>query len=138
MFREFFCAKSRATCAFAWFGLLIFVGHAVFKAFISVRLNSWYEDFYDVLQAPYEAETVDENRQEIYDKLIAFTALVAPVVVVHPIASYIGSRWRLSWRMALLTSYLTRFDTSRAAIEGKHRSLEPILRENTTLLMHGG
>lgn len=54
MLRQFFCAPFVLQRIWAWLGLFIFIGHQAFRAYISWRLNGWYESFYDMLQSSIE------------------------------------------------------------------------------------
>ena len=132
MFREFFCSASRKQRAVAWSGLLVFVGHAVFKAYLKAALNGWYGRFYDLLQEQVTASTtsttdttanmtlvaenerlhLQEKRSDITELLIEFCWIVAPSLVIHPVSKFIGSCWKFSWRVALVKSYLAHTDVN--------------------------
>ncbi len=125
MLVEFFCAGPRWRVASAWVGLLVFVGHAVFNAWLKWALNEWYADFYDALQdAATNATVAGEpahlaaKRREVAHLLVVFLELVAPAVVVHPLAKWIGSMWRFHWRMALVRAYLAHYDVAQPPVEG--------------------
>lgn len=124
MFREFFCSASRKQRAFAWFGLAIFIGHASFRAYLKSALNNFYGKFYDSMQEKVadlalgqnmtEAERLhlQEKRSEITDLLIEFCYIVMPSLVIHPVAKFIGSCWKFSWRISLVNSYLAHTDVN--------------------------
>ena len=129
MFREYFATGGRR--CFAWAGLLVFIGHQVFKAVVKYRLNTWYGHFYDLLQqsaGEFASGGFDEGdesdawraaqRAKVWAQLGDFAILVAPAVVVHPIAGYIRNRWVLAWRLALVHAYLGAWDTTVSPIEG--------------------
>ena len=114
MFREFFSAGG-GRC-FAWTGLLVFVGHQVFKAVLKYRINTWYGHFYDTLQqsaGEFASGGLDEDdgwravqRAKVWTQLGDFAIIVAPGVLVHPLAGYIRNRWVLAWRLALILSLI--------------------------------
>ena len=128
MLREYFLAGN-ARC-FAWSGLFVFVGHQVFKAVLKYRLNTWYGHFYDTLQqsaGEFASGGLDdddsdawraEQRAKIWAQLGNFAIIVAPGVLVHPLAGYIRNRWVLAWRLGLVHAYLTAWDTTITPIEG--------------------
>lgn len=124
MLREWFCHGSCRRRAWAWFGLLIFLGHNIFRAYIKVRLAEWYKLFYDSLQDTEwpSGETEDDHmaakREEVSDHLFNFALIVLPAVFVHPVARWISSQWLLGWRLTLIESYLSAYQTTRPAIEG--------------------
>lgn len=124
MFREFFCSASKQQCFFAWAGLLVFVGHSMFRAYLKAALNQFYGRFYDSMQervvdlatgqnlTDAEREHLQDKRSEITDLLIEFCYIVAPSLVIHPVAKFIGSCWKFSWRISLVNSYLAHTDVN--------------------------
>lgn len=126
MLREFFLAGPCCHVVFAWAGLGVFIAHGLFKAWLKWALNDWYSRFYDGLQdivdgsgeVEDEGEHLAVKRAEVFDNLVEFAWIVAPAVVVHPVAKWIASVWRFSWRMSLVRSYLAHYDVMIAPIEG--------------------
>lgn len=146
MLREFFASGPLSRLLFAWTGLLIFVGHGLFRAYLKWALNRWYAAFYDALQDvgwydpvvelpsgepetlkaqyenmdAYEAQSAHmlAKRQEVSALLTQFALLVAPAIVVHPVAKWVSSVWRFSWRMALMRAYLAHYDVGQPPVEG--------------------
>ena len=131
MLREFFASGPPWRLAFAWAGLVAFVGHSVFKAWLKYALNEWYAVFYDSLQDIYwesgsgPSATRDEVSEHLFAKqtevaalLVQFAVIVSPAIVVHPVAKWISSVWRFSWRMALVRAYLLHYDVSQKPVEG--------------------
>ena len=122
MLREFFCSGSTQQLAFAYVGLIIFVGHAVFKAWLKVALNGWYEAFYDVVGDNVDLNELGsgmvEKRNDVWNLLVDFAVIVSPTVVVHPVAKWIGSVWCYTWRVALIRAYLSHWDCGAFPIEG--------------------
>ena len=124
MFREFFISGPRRRIAFAWAGLAIFVCHALFRAWLKWRLNSWYSKFYDTLggsaseQGSGEGDFFAEQRAVVSAELLQFAIIVLPAVVVTPLGKWIASVWRFSWRVALVQSYLAHYDVAARPVEG--------------------
>ena len=134
MFCEFFCHKNARTMAFAWLGLVVFIVHSLFKAYLKRALNEWYRRFYDHLGAHVERHADVESssggefdyvRDELADArdtvsadLVDFVILVIPAVFVHPVASFIRNHWVFAWRLALVRSYLDRWESAEVTIEG--------------------
>lgn len=109
----------------AAFGLAVFFGHQVFKAYLAWAINGWYEEFYDLMQGSFEAASGDDSgepgsaqRAQVYASLWNFAGIVIPAVVVHPLAGLIRNWWVFSWRCALMRSYLHRWNTLIPTIEG--------------------
>lgn len=129
MFRQFLCDGTSGQLLWAWFGLLTFIGHHAFKAYLSWRLNVWYEHFYDLLQTSIQSlEFASGNsgsgdafyvaRQEVWDRLIEFAWIVAPAIVINPLANLIRNWWVFSWRKILMKTYLRQYNTAIPALEG--------------------
>lgn len=124
MFREFFCTGSRYQLTFAWCGLVVFVAHSVFKAYLKAALNQFYGRFYDSMQERVidlsnganmtnaDRLHLQSKRLEINELLVEFCWIVAPSLLVHPIAKFIGSCWKFSWRISLVNSYLAHTDVN--------------------------
>ena len=144
MFLEFFCLsrhprdpqRSRADVVFAWAGLLVFVAQQAYRALLKWQLNAWYKSFYDLLG---EGEGIDRDvgsaedphtalgkivgelahkRQQVWDELGKFALIVLPAVFIHPLASWFRNVWVLRWRVAMVESYVSRWDVSKSPIEG--------------------
>tara|TARA_B110000046_G_scaffold93149_1_gene101142 strand:- start:97 stop:1338 length:1242 start_codon:yes stop_codon:yes gene_type:complete len=128
MLREFFCAGSAQQLLFAWTGLVVFLGHAFFKAWLKWALNGWYAKFYDELQdlepGSDDPSHMATKRQAVWDELVEFVWIVAPAVIVHPTGKWIASMWRFTWRMALVNAYLVHYDVMCPAVEGTAQRIQ--------------
>ena len=146
MLREFFCSKQQLL--WAWGGLLVIVVHAMYKAWLAVRFTVWYRDFYDVMQAAASATIAVDDREtgnqthevgristtanhtpgpslaDVYVQLFTFCQLAIPAAVVHPIAIWFQSQYALGWRVALINSYLVRWEASSSTIEGASQRVQ--------------
>lgn len=130
MLRQFFLSSDRRTAVWAWVGLLSFLAHQMYRAYLKYQINDWYESFYDSLQA-HSASSGEEPlpqqealRSQIYTELIDFCFIVLPAVVVHPVATYVRSRWCYSWRLALTRSYLQHWNSDRECVEGASQRVQ--------------
>ena len=125
MIREFFCAYAWRTRLFAFSGLVVFVAHQGFRAYLKYAVNEWYGRFYDTLQQGVEFASGEADdawraaqRAKVWAQLLEFAVIVAPAVAVHPVANYIRNRWVLAWRLALIEAYIALWDTAHPPIEG--------------------
>jgi len=123
MFKEFFASGPAWRCAFAYFGLLSFLGHQLFKAYLKYEINSFYEGFYDLLQTSVERGSGDEEvlaslRSDVAAQLLTFAGIVAPMLAIHPLATLVRNAWVLSWRIALTKSYLAKWNPDFEPLEG--------------------
>lgn len=138
MFREFFCG---AAAHVAWVGLVLVIVNSVFVAHIKVTLNTFYAEFFDLMQlsgtllvdAPGGEHGSGNDvaalfwratlRRDVASKLQEFAIIVAPLVLLSPIAKWVRSHWALSWRVALMTSYLRHWDVDAPPLEGASQRL---------------
>lgn len=126
MFREYFCSGSCCRLLGAWSGLVVFLAHQVFRAWLKWAVNDWYGRFYDLLQVNVErasgainvTDELSTMRDRIWDQLVDFAVIVSPAVVVHPIAGLIRNWWVFVWRRSMVIAYLTRWDINTPPIEG--------------------
>lgn len=123
MFREYFCRGGRAQRVWAWAGLLSFLSHQGFKAWLKWRLNDWFKTFYDVLQANVQPGSGEEAefsqlRAQVTEQLWLFAVIVSPAVIVHPIAGLVRNWWVFVWRRVLMHTYIRRWDPALPPVEG--------------------
>ena len=124
MFREFFLSGPRRQILSAWAGLVVFVGHALFRAWLKYALNDWYTSFYDELQDNVDVGSGDADhflnkRAAVRDELVRFAWIVMPAVVVNPVGKWIASNWKFGWRVSLMSSYIAHMDVNeRRPVEG--------------------
>lgn len=120
MIKEFFLSGDVRRLTFAYAGLIVFIGHSIFKAWLKVALNEWYEEFYNVVgdAAAESGSGIDEKRDEVWGLLRWFALIVSPAIVAHPFARWVGSVWCYTWRVTLVRSYLSHWDCTMPPIEG--------------------
>lgn len=132
MFREFFWASKWKDVVVAWGGLFVVVGYAFFLASVKAQLNEFYARFYDLLQMGGEKEdengsgdisSYSEYRARVTSELWSFAIIIAPLVSASPACKWARSAWAFSWRMALMRSYLKKWDTTQEPVEGASQRL---------------
>ena len=142
MLSQFFLSKSYSTTFTAWLGLLLVVGHSFFNAYLKYALNQWYERFYDVLQSAsveladlpnatasdqtlaLEQEAgLSSSRAHVWSLLGEFCSIIAPALLVHPVARWVRSAWTFCWRMALIQFYTRMWDPNVDPVEGASQRL---------------
>ena len=68
MFREYFVQGKACRLLWAWTGLLVFLGHQAFKAYLSWAINDWYEDFYDLMQDTVEYASGSDTQTDLAER----------------------------------------------------------------------
>ena len=122
MLAEFFARGSWSERTVDWGGLLVVTAHAVWAAYLKFRINAWYSGFFDLVQSGVVDASGDTDmaasREAVYASLAAFACIVAPSLAIHPLQRWLRSHWTLRWRLALVRSYLRRWDANLPPIEG--------------------
>ena len=132
MLVQFFRDADVKTCLGAWLGLIVVVGYSAFSAWTKARLNSWYNDFYDLLQHQFveagsgafeEGEDMSDLRNQVWAQIASFGSIVLPLVFASPASRWVRSAWAFAWRASLMRSYLDRWDINADPIEGSAQRL---------------
>ena len=134
MLREFFLQSRGAERVWAWFGLAVVLGQAVFSAYIKFAVNKWFSTFYDLLQTsgtllvnstqPDEGQDVFAASQaKVWKEIASFGWIVLPAMIVSPVARWIRSKWALLWRMSLMRAYMAAWDPNVPPVEGASQRL---------------
>lgn len=140
MIREFFLSGSVLSVWFAWTGLFVVVGYAVFSAMVNYQINQFYASFYDLLQtsssvlAEYDLQGNDTEvssgsfesdrvelapfQDQVTAELWRFFTIVLPVMIISPISRWVRSLWSFQWRMRMMKCYLVSWDVNAPPIEG--------------------
>ena len=139
MLSAFFLKSKLKTRAVAWAGLAIVIAYAAFVACVKAQINDFYATFYDLLgNLPMEMEfasgstmtnlsSVEDvwqgRRIAVWEQLVLFAEIVAPLVLTAPIAKWVRSAWALQWRSCLMKTYLEVWDVTSDPIEGAAQRL---------------
>jgi peptide/bleomycin uptake transporter len=117
MFKAFFWNRKQ----FLWaYGMgIILLTSLVLQVHMQVLINTWYGNFYDLLQN-VQKHTVDE----FYGKLGEFMVL-ALWLVVFAVNTYACSRfYSFAWRRAIFTNYLPLWAHTPKKLEGECQRLQ--------------
>ena len=138
MFVQFFREASLRTRFGAWGGLLVVMSYSAFAAWTKMRVNEFYNEFYDLLQHRVVEHTGNESasgevatdeddlaslRAEVWRQLSGFAQIVVPLIVAAPVSKWVRAAWAFAWRVALMRSYLDAWDVALDPIEGASQRL---------------
>ena len=134
MLREFFLQRRSPELLWAWFGLSVVLGQAIFSAYIKFAVNKWFSTFYDLLQTSgsllsnaTHAEDGNavfaESQAKVWREIVKFGWIVLPAMLVSPLAKWIRAKWALLWRMCLMRTYMDAWDPNVPPIEGASQRL---------------
>ena len=118
MFRCFFV--NRAWALWAWGGLLSMVVLVYVTVQQTVRLNSWYGEFYDLLQKPEQAGGLERFWGYMQD----FAWIAFPYMLLRSLEKYVASHYAFRWRQAMTLHYLPRWKNTAVEVEGASQRIQ--------------
>jgi peptide/bleomycin uptake transporter len=118
MFRCFFA--SRAWALWAWGGLLSLVLLVYVTVQQTVRLNSWYGEFFDLLQKPEQSDGL----QVFWGYVQDFAWIAFPYVVLRTLENFVASHYAFRWRQAMTLHYLPRWRDTLVDVEGASQRIQ--------------
>ncbi|MDP3052021.1 MAG: SbmA/BacA-like family transporter [bacterium] len=120
MIKAFFASKKWFRWAYG--GISFILISLFFQVQMSVRLNTWYGDFYDLLQASGKYGLT--GIPQFYDGLIRFLWIAIPYVLLATITGYFTRLYSLRWRQAITFDYIPRWRNVKEEIEGASQRIQ--------------
>ncbi|WP_136807726.1 putative transporter [Desulfosediminicola flagellatus] len=117
MFRAFF--KSKEWAWWAWGGAAILLLALFFQVQITVKINTWYGGFYDILQ-----KATEHSVDEFWTKIIEFYYLAIPYVLIATVTAYFTRIYAFKWREAMTFSYIERWQKVDEEVEGASQRIQ--------------
>jgi peptide/bleomycin uptake transporter len=118
MFRSFF--MSRRWALWAWGGLLVLVALVFVTVHQTVRLNSWYGEFYDLLQKPEQ----EGGLAKFWALMQTFAWIAFPFMLLRSFENYLASHYAFRWRQAMTETYLPRWQRTPETVEGASQRIQ--------------
>ena len=117
MFSSFFASKKWA--AWAHLGAILILACTYAQVQLTVAINEWYKDFYDILQ-DVKNHTVDD----FWTAIKIFAALAFPFVLLGTAISYFTRVWTFRWREAMTFSYIAYWKKTPRDVEGSSQRIQ--------------
>lgn len=117
MIKSFFWSKKWLQWAYGGAGFLIILIYT--KVTLSVKLNSWYGEFYDLLQKANEHSVT-----EFWAGLTQFMYIAIPWIFLDAITWYFTRIYSLRWREAISFDYFPRWRNVAEEIEGASQRIQ--------------
>lgn len=117
MIRAFFRNREWFWWAYGWGVFLLLLIYT--QVYMSVRFNSWYGRFYDLVQK-VEQHTIDD----FYRSLTEFMWIAIPYIVLATITNYATRVYSLRWRQAITFDYIPRWRNVHEEIEGASQRIQ--------------
>lgn len=118
MFQSFFL--SRRWALWAWGGLLVLVAIVFITVQQTVKLNTWYGQFYDLLQKPEQVGGL----AMFWDFMQQFAWIAFPYMLLRSFETYLASHYAFRWRQALTENYLPRWQRTGTTVEGASQRIQ--------------
>ncbi|MFD2204658.1 putative transporter [Kiloniella antarctica] len=136
MFHSFF--KSEKWALWAYGGSALILAMIYLQVQLSVAFNSWYGDFYDLLQkSDNYTDKIDEGLALFHLKLISleflfndfdgtpsFAVIVFPMIFLGAFLNWFTRIFILRWREAMTFGYLPRWQSVTVEIEGASQRIQ--------------
>ncbi|MDP7366482.1 MAG: putative transporter [Candidatus Pacebacteria bacterium] len=117
MIKIFFMNSKWALWAYG--GAFLLLLSLTFQVWLTVQINGWYGEFYDIMQKP-SLHTMGE----FWDKIWMFFYIALPYVVVASITNWFTRMYGFAWREALTFDYLPKWSRVLHDIEGASQRIQ--------------
>ncbi len=127
MFQSYFLTKKWLLWAYGG-GILLFATIWI-NVELTVLLNTWYRDFYDIMQ------NVDKHTMDEYwTKMWQFGKLTVPLVIVGMLSSYFSRIYAFKWREAMTFAYIEKWRKIPEDIEGSSQRIQEDMYRFATIV----
>ncbi len=117
MFKAFFASPKWAIWAYG--GGVFLLASLYTQVQITVMINEWYKDFYNILQKP-----LDHSIDEFWASIWYFFVLAMPYVALATLTGYFTRLYAFRWRQAITFDYLPRWRNVKHEIEGASQRIQ--------------
>jgi len=108
-------------------GSTIILVFTYFMVQISVWLNDWYGDFYDLIQTAVSAPN-SITAEDYYGRLLTVIYILIPTILARILFSYFVSHYVFRWRTAMNDYYMSHWDKLRKVEGAAQRVQEDTMR----------
>ena len=117
MWRSYF--KDKKWFYWSYGGGFLIISLLVAQTYLDVLFNSWYKDFYDILQT-----AKDRDISEFWDSIIKFLYIALPYVTLFAFTNWFTRLWAFRWREAMTFSYMPYWRSTDAKVEGASQRIQ--------------
>ena len=125
MWREFYCSSE--WLLWSWLGIAVISVGSWYQVHLDVRVNTWFGDFYDLLQKALSKEG-DVSREEVYGFIFTFSRIAAIYIVVAVLLGFFTKHWTFRWRQAMNDYYMKHWQQLRRTEGASQRVQEDTRR----------
>ena len=117
MWRSFF--KERKWFYWSYGGGAFIIMLLITQTYLDVLFNSWYKDFYDILQTAEKREI-----SEFWDSIKRFLYIALPYVTLFAFTNWFTRLWAFRWREAMTFSYMPYWRATEVKVEGSSQRIQ--------------
>lgn len=117
MFRSFF--KARKWAVWAWGGGLFLLLSLYFQVELTVKINTWYGGFYNILQ-----KATEHSVEEFWAEMLKFAYIAFPYVLIATATAYFTRIYAFKWREAMTFSYVEKWQGVEEEVEGASQRIQ--------------
>jgi len=115
MIKSFFGTKEYRL--WAWGGLLFLFSITWLQVYLTVQINTWYGEFYNILQKADDIEA-------FWASMTKFTYLAIPYIFVAMGVFYFAQHYAFRWRQAISYYYIPLWEKCPSNIEGASQRIQ--------------
>ena len=108
-------------------GTAVILVFTYFMVQISVWLNAWYGDFYDMIQRALSAPNTITS-EDFYGKIVTVVYILIPTIMARVLFSYFVSHYVFRWRTAMNDYYMSHWGKLRKVEGAAQRVQEDTMR----------
>jgi peptide/bleomycin uptake transporter len=115
MIKSFFGSKEYRL--WAWGGLIFLFSITYLQVYLTVQINTWYGEFYNILQ---KADDIDA----FWTSMTKFTYIAIPYIFVAMGVFYFAQHYAFRWRQAITYYYIPLWEKCPSNIEGASQRIQ--------------
>jgi len=115
MIKSFFGTKEYRL--WAWGGLLFLFSITWLQVYLTVQINTWYGEFYNILQKADDIEA-------FWASMLKFTYIAIPYIFVAMGVFYFAQHYAFRWRQAISYYYIPLWEKCPSNIEGASQRIQ--------------
>ena len=115
MIKSFFGTKDYFL--WAWGGLLLLILTTWLQVYLTVQINSWYGEFYDILQKANDVEA-------FWLSMYSFAYIATPYILIAMFVFYFAQHYAFKWREAITYFYIPLWEECPSNIEGASQRIQ--------------
>jgi len=111
--------KSKEWALWAYGGGIVLFSLLLIQTWLSVQLNEWYRDFYDILQ-----NVKDNTLKEFWSSLFDFLYICLPYIITISVTNFISRTYALRWRQSMAEDMIQKWLKCKDDIEGASQRIQ--------------